>query len=147
MSGTIAYSTEFGINFLPRVPWQLKKLHPLLIWGKATPQPQVLHGCRGFIEAKCKSAEDDVGFLTSVASGFRPVEESYTPVNINTEVPYDTVLTATCNLPQALGPTQRSARCVFDFTDDKYKLLGDSFNCAGMKSHYTEKMEHCEKDY
>ena len=77
------------------------------------------------------AAEDEPDFLPTLASGFRPVEDSYTPVNISTEVPYDTVITATCNLTQALAPTQRSARCVFDFTNDTYRLLGDSFDCSG----------------
>ena len=41
------------------------------------------------------------------------------------------VVTAVCEPPEALAPVNRVLRCVFDFTDDTYKLLGDSLECAG----------------
>ena len=56
-------------------------------------------------------------------------------VNFYTGSPADLgVVTAVCEPPEALGPVDRTLRCVFDFTDDTYKLLGDSLECAGQCS-------------
>ena len=53
-------------------------------------------------------------------------------VNFYTGSPADLgVVTAVCEPPEALAPVERTLRCVFDFTDDTYKMLGDSLDCAG----------------
>ena len=42
------------------------------------------------------------------------------------------VVTAVCDPPgAALAPVNRTLRCLFDYNDDTYRLLGDSLVCAG----------------
>ena len=44
------------------------------------------------------------------------------------------VVTAHCEPAASIVATQeeRKLYCVFDFTDDTYKLMGDSLDCTGM---------------
>ena len=60
-----------------------------------------------------------------------PPEHYVGPYSAMDEVPYGGVVTAVCDPPDALAPVNRAVRCVFDHTDDLYRLLGDSLECAG----------------
>ena len=41
------------------------------------------------------------------------------------------MVTAVCDPPEPQATANRTLRCLFDFTDDTYRLLGDSLECAG----------------
>ena len=51
--------------------------------------------------------------------------------NETDKVNYTDVVTAVCDWPAARAPVNRTARCVFDPAADQYRLIGDSFDCAG----------------
>ena len=62
-----------------------------------------------------------------------PPLRSVGPYDLDDRVNYTDVMTAVCDWPGALAPVNITFRCVFDYTDDQYRLLGDTLDCAGAR--------------